>query len=82
MSKFLDPDFRYHLSVGQMWAMLALRLADSNVIPYNLKRGAEVIKYFADKFKKDHQAAYLDAQGIKSGRSLLPSDIPGVPEKK
>ena len=67
LSKFLDPDFRYHLSVAQMWALFALKLADATILPFNLQRGAERIKYYAQKFKKDHQTKYLDVQGIKTG---------------
>ena len=66
MEKYVDPDFRYHLTVGKMWLKLGLLLADSLVLPFNLSRAAANVKYYALKFQKDHKK-YLNPHGIYSG---------------
>lgn len=66
MSKYVDPDFRYHLTVGKMWLKLGLLLADSQILPFNLSRAATKVKYYADKFAKDYNP-YLARQGLSAG---------------
>lgn len=36
MEKFGDPDFSYHRTLAQVWALLILELADRPLIPFNL----------------------------------------------
>eukprot|EP00794_Sanderia_malayensis_P015765 gene15765-17356_t len=65
MTKFVDPDYRYHLTTGKMWASLGLILADSLVLPFNLSRAADKVSYYASKFDKDHKQ-YLSPQNIST----------------
>ena len=32
MKNILDPEFRYHLALGRLWALMGIGLADSQVI--------------------------------------------------
>ena len=66
MTKWVDPDFRYHLTVGKMWLQLGLLLADSLVIPFNLSRAAAKLDGYAKKFAKDYKST-LDKQSISCG---------------
>ena len=66
LSKYVDPDFRYHLTVGKMWIKLGLLLADSLILPFNLSRAANKLNYYAKKFADDHKSI-LQPQGISSG---------------
>ena len=66
MTKYVDPDFRYHLTVGKMWLKLGLLLADSLIIPFNLSRAAANLDSYAKKFAKDYKSI-LGRQGISSG---------------
>lgn len=65
MSRYVDPDFRYHLTVGKMWIKLGLLLADSHILPFNLSRSAAKLKSYADKFASDYKP-YLDKQKIST----------------
>ena len=67
MTEFVDPDYRYHLTVGKMWLKLGLLLADSLILPFNLPRAAAKVDHYAKKFDKDHRK-YLQPQGISCGK--------------
>ncbi|KAL9542508.1 hypothetical protein MBANPS3_008580 [Mucor bainieri] len=46
MEKFGDPEFLYHQTIVKLWGLLALRLADSPVLPlYPTDYSAELAKY-------------------------------------
>ncbi|OAD06560.1 hypothetical protein MUCCIDRAFT_139358 [Mucor lusitanicus CBS 277.49] len=46
MEKFGDPEFLYHQTIVKLWGLLALRLADSPVLPlYPADYSAELAKY-------------------------------------
>ena len=66
LSTFVDPTFRYHLTVGKMWVKLGLLLADSLMLPFNLSRAANKLEYYAKKFAKDHESI-LTPQNISTG---------------
>ena len=68
MKKYVDPDFRYLLTVGRMWTKMALTLSDSTFIPFNLTRYAERLAYYAHKFDEDHMAI-LKPHNISLGKS-------------
>ena len=51
MSKYVDPEFKYHTTVGKLWSGYALVLAESPVIPYDLVTYATQLKYFFGQFK-------------------------------
>lgn len=50
MTKFGDPDFAWHRTLAQVWALLILDIADRPIVPYDLKA-------YADKMK----GPYLDS---------------------
>lgn len=47
MNHFGDPGYRYHALMSQLWGTLSLRLADSDVLPYDFTFYAEQIRKFA-----------------------------------
>ena len=63
ISTWVDPKFKYHLAVARMWIKMALRLADSTVLPFNLHRYAKQILSYARLFKKSY-APITDPHGI------------------
>jgi len=65
LSTFVDPTFRYHLTVGKMWVKLGLLLSDSLILPFNLSRAADKLEYYAKKFAKDHESI-LTPQSIST----------------
>ncbi len=70
MSTWIDPDFKYHLSVATMWAKMGLKLADSTVLPFNLQRYARKILGYAKFFKKSHKEL-TDPHGISFGKRQI-----------
>ena len=63
MTLFIDPDFRYHLLVGKIWLKLALQLADSTVLPFNITRAANTVYKYAKAFKNIHEV-YLKPRNL------------------
>ncbi|RCI02109.1 hypothetical protein CU098_000808, partial [Rhizopus stolonifer] len=46
MEKFGDPEFKYHKAIVQVWGLLALRLADSLILPFSpLDYAVELVDY-------------------------------------
>jgi N-acetylated-alpha-linked acidic dipeptidase len=46
MSKFGDPGFRYHAAMARIWGVLALRLANADVVPLDYRPYADRIREF------------------------------------
>jgi N-acetylated-alpha-linked acidic dipeptidase len=46
MARFGDPGFRYHAAMAQMWGLLALRLANAEVLPFDFAAYARSIRGF------------------------------------
>jgi len=45
---FGDPEFKYHVAAAQLWGLVALKLADSEVVPYNYTLyGQRLSDYYA-----------------------------------
>lgn len=42
--KFGDPDFSWHRTLAQVWALLILEVADRPILPFDLRNYAEAIK--------------------------------------
>ena len=65
LTTYVDPDFRYHLTIGKIWIKLSLLLADSLVLPFNLSRAAGKLEHYVNKFAKDHKKI-LSPQNIST----------------
>src|SRR5205814_3945489 len=46
MSKFGDPGFRYHAAMARLWGLLALRLANADIVPLDYRPYADRIHEF------------------------------------
>ena len=66
MTSFVDPDFKYHKIITQIWVKLSLSLLDSDVIPFNITRYSDELGGYVDDFKQNY-ATFLDAQGVDLG---------------
>jgi N-acetylated-alpha-linked acidic dipeptidase len=49
VSKFGDPGFRYHAAMTQVWGLIALRLANADVVPLDYTAYAKAIREFVDE---------------------------------
>lgn len=63
MKKFGDPMFHRHVAVASIWGLVALRLADDEVLPYN---------YLSYAYELQKSAEYLEAEISDKGFSLFP----------
>jgi N-acetylated-alpha-linked acidic dipeptidase len=52
VSKIGDPGFRYHVALVQIWGVMALRLANADVIPLDYAPYAETIRGFVREVEK------------------------------
>jgi len=43
MTKFIDPDFRYHSIVAKVWLLYTIEIADEIILPFNVDRYADKI---------------------------------------
>jgi N-acetylated-alpha-linked acidic dipeptidase len=49
MNHFGDPGYKYHAMMTQLWGVLALRLANANVLPYDFEACGKNIRSFVDE---------------------------------
>ncbi|KAI5360512.1 putative PA domain, transferrin receptor-like, dimerization domain, peptidase M28 [Septoria linicola] len=78
MKKFGDPDFGWHKTLAQVWALLILEVADRPVLPFDLRSYADALEgpyldtlqsYASSQFKKlgtkrDGKASSLSEAGF------------------
>jgi N-acetylated-alpha-linked acidic dipeptidase len=51
VAKFGDPGFRYHAAMARLWGILALRLANADVVPFDYRPYAARLRDFVDEVK-------------------------------
>ncbi|HET6890628.1 MAG TPA: M28 family metallopeptidase [Pyrinomonadaceae bacterium] len=52
MSQFGDPTFEYHVAAAQLWGIVALRLAEADVLPFNyFDYGEQIREFFSQSVK-------------------------------
>lgn len=67
MNHFGDPGYRYHTLMTQLWGVLALRLANSDLLPYDFEAYGENIRLFvADLDQASHVNEHLDLTTLRS----------------
>jgi N-acetylated-alpha-linked acidic dipeptidase len=60
MNHFGDPGYHYHALMTQLWGGLALRLANSNLLPYDFEFYGSNIRQFVDELD---QRSHVKASG-------------------
>jgi N-acetylated-alpha-linked acidic dipeptidase len=67
MNHFGDPGYRYHTLMTQLWGVLALRLANSDLLPYDFEAYGENIRQFvADLDQASHVNEHVDLTTLGS----------------
>jgi N-acetylated-alpha-linked acidic dipeptidase len=56
LEKFGDPGFRYHAAMSRLWGVLALRLANADVVPLDYRQTAARLREFAAEVAKRQPA--------------------------
>ena len=72
MNHFGDPGYKYHALMTQLWGVLALRLANADVLPYDFEAYATNIRSFVDELDvKSRVHEHLDLKPLyAAGRSI------------
>jgi N-acetylated-alpha-linked acidic dipeptidase len=67
MNQFGDPGYRYHTLMSQLWGVLALRLANANLLPFDFASYADNIRQFVGELSKGKDMSQLDLKGVLDG---------------
>jgi N-acetylated-alpha-linked acidic dipeptidase len=66
MNHFGDPGYRYHTLMAQLWGVLALRLANAEILPYDFDSYGEHIRQFVvDLNLANHVSGYIDLAALQ-----------------
>jgi N-acetylated-alpha-linked acidic dipeptidase len=66
MNHFGDPGYRYHTLMAQLWGVLALRLANAEILPYDFDAYAENIRQFVvDLNLANHVSGHVDLAALQ-----------------
>ncbi len=61
MNHFGDPGYRYHALMAQLWGVMALRLANADILPFDFASyGANIRKFIASLDAATHLGAKID----------------------
>lgn len=60
MNHFGDPGYRYHVLMSQLWGMLALRLANADLLPFDFATYADNVRQFVAELSKGKDMSQLD----------------------
>ncbi|XP_047129884.1 glutamate carboxypeptidase 2 isoform X1 [Hydra vulgaris] len=63
MTKFVDPNFKYHLTIGRLMLGSALLASDKIIVPLFVVDYVNQVKFFLNKFNQSY-ATILSKQGI------------------
>jgi N-acetylated-alpha-linked acidic dipeptidase len=66
MNQFGDPGYRYHTLMAQLWGVLALRLANAEILPYDFDSYGENIRQFVvDLNLANHLSGHIDLAALQ-----------------
>jgi len=66
MNRFGDPGYRYHVLLARIWGTLALRLADADLLPYDLSALARHLRAFVDDLENATEKGRLDLAPLRA----------------
>ncbi len=78
MNKFGDPGYRYHTLMSQLWGVLALRLGNADLLPYDFATYAQTIRAFVTALEENHRNVWgQPPPAVQPGgvRTLPPLDL-------
>jgi N-acetylated-alpha-linked acidic dipeptidase len=65
MNHFGDPGYRYHTLMSQLWGVLALRLANADLLPFDFASYADNIRQFVAELSKGKDMSQLDLNPVQ-----------------
>jgi N-acetylated-alpha-linked acidic dipeptidase len=64
MNHFGDPGYRYHTLMTQLWGVLALRLANADLLPFDFASYASNIREFVNEMENGKDMSQLDLKPV------------------
>ena len=64
MNHFGDPGYRYHTLMTQLWGVLALRLANADLLPFDFASYASNIREFVNEMERGKDTSQLDLKPV------------------
>jgi N-acetylated-alpha-linked acidic dipeptidase len=64
MNHFGDPGYHYHTLMTQLWGVLALRLANADLLPFDFANYASNIREFVNELEKGKDMSQLDLKPV------------------
>jgi N-acetylated-alpha-linked acidic dipeptidase len=74
MNHFGDPGYRYHTLMSQLWGVLALRLANADLLPFDFASYAANIRQFVNELAKNSPVILSEVAGPQSGAAAQSKD--------
>jgi N-acetylated-alpha-linked acidic dipeptidase len=74
MNHFGDPGYQYHTLMTQLWGVLALRLANADLLPFDFASYADNIRQFVNELAKNNTVILSEATGPRSGAAAQSKD--------
>jgi N-acetylated-alpha-linked acidic dipeptidase len=80
MNHFGDPGYRYHTLMSQLWGVLALRLANADLLPFDFASYASNIRQFVNELEKGKEMWRQPPSAVQPGeaRQSPPLDLKPV----
>jgi N-acetylated-alpha-linked acidic dipeptidase len=67
MNKVGDPGYRYHTLMSQLWGVLALRLGNADLLPFDYANYAANVRQFVNDMAKGKDLSQLDLKPVMEG---------------
>src|SRR5580700_3815814 len=76
MNHFGDPGYHYHTLMSQLWGVLALRLANADLLPFDFASYAANIRQFVNELAKNNKTAWgQPPSAVQPGEARQPSPL-------
>ncbi len=68
---FGDPTFRYHVAMTQIWGIMALRLADADILPFDYATYADELLSYLKALQNENKHSIITKDNPERLRTLL-----------
>lgn len=71
MEHFGDPTFRYHVAMTQIWGIMALRLANADILPFDYATYADELLSYLKALQNENKHSIITKDSPERLRALL-----------
>lgn len=66
INHFGDPGYRYHTLMSQLWGVVALRLANADLLPFDFGEYGDTLNQFVNELAKGKDMSQLELQPLRA----------------